>query len=702
MSAPGPAGVGRARKFYSLLLLPVPFLFYFLTCSRTVGSGAPAMHIDTIMRRIVSTHVDCHNITMITGWLFSRLPFEEPAFRINLVSSFYASLAIVFFYAALLCEFESVFTAALGAAFLMISHSLWWHATIIESYAANAFFTSLGILFYVRLRKYGRDADLYALCAVSGLAVFNHVSMGFQCAGAAVAGFARMARDRERAWRILGGCSAAALIGLSPWLAVLMRDWLLLQSLPTALNTAFFGPFRGLMLSGSPDNNLRDFTLIMMTGHPNLFLCMIPVGFIVFLEAWRTSPSALGLLAHLALVCGFSFTYSTWNKFSFAQPGLVILCFIGCFAMHRVIARLRKEGSLLARAAWAAAGALSLAFPPYLYSHVSSWGRDPRSIWHARYNNLYSPGAYRLNEYIANPNKRHFREYDDFARLLFNRLPKGAMFFDDDGRSYYQLSDYFQKQKGWRPDVSLLFMNSFGYDSINWGLSTGSVAEVIRKAYFFDRGFYTISLGPPFRKAIDALPAGERFQFEKFYLDDAHWVYKLMTRKDELRSPLSLRRTDGAGYVPIRFAGKPVVWDLRAKDVLFSARADAMTQKMSAFGTAWRNGNQLLIRFERHDGWVELLIECDRPRLAALGFHFTTSYDYARLDAFVNETRVLSGVDAFSKDIFRRGVLTRPVRLEPGYNRLILAVSKENRSPLRKAAGIDFLELIPVQEAKPG
>jgi hypothetical protein len=65
------------------MLLPIPFLFFFYHCCRSFGSGAPVMHMGTILRHVVSTHVDVHNITMLTGWLFALLPFGEMAFQID-------------------------------------------------------------------------------------------------------------------------------------------------------------------------------------------------------------------------------------------------------------------------------------------------------------------------------------------------------------------------------------------------------------------------------------------------------------------------------------------------------------------------------------------------------------------------------------------------------------------------------------------
>ena len=234
-----------ARFFKRHPFVLVPFVFYALTCSPTVGSGAPAMHIDSAMRGVISTHVDSHNIMLMTGWLFKYLPIPELAARMNLVSAFYGALAVVGLYFALLClsrgrgdrRGDGRWESAWGASLLMVSHSVWWHSTIFESYAINAAFTTWALYLMLEFEYSSRIGFLYAASFLAGLSVFNHISMGMLCVGVGIGGLSFIARQPRPVMLTLKSLGFA-LAGLSPWMGVLIRDCSRL-GLGNGLNEAF-------------------------------------------------------------------------------------------------------------------------------------------------------------------------------------------------------------------------------------------------------------------------------------------------------------------------------------------------------------------------------------------------------------------------------------------------------------------------------
>ncbi|MBC7692255.1 MAG: DUF2723 domain-containing protein [Methylotenera sp.] len=669
------------------------------------------------MARTISTHVDSHNITMITGWLFACLPFGELAFKLNLVSSFYAALAVTFFYFTLLEQFDRKALAWAGSILLMISHALWWHATILESYATNAFFTSMGLLFMVRLEKYGKEQDLYWLCGISGFAIFNHVSMGFLCIAALFAAIVRMVQVAHRAGAIFIRCAGSALLGLSPWLALFIRDWINFNSLSFAINHAFFGPFKGMMLAGTFDANFTDFLLIYLTNFPNLLLICIPFGFYFIFKAWgRKSASLLAILTQLSLVSVFAFTYQTWNKFSFGQPALVIFCFIGCFSLNEIFNQIESRKSKRLEAAVALALMASIFFPIYLYGKLSTWGMDRSSIWSRKYSDGHAPNAFRVNEYIGNPLKTHFTDYDTFCRLTLAQLPSGAILFDDDGRSFYQFTDYFQKQLGLRPDLNIQVMNSFAYDNIGWGQNPQSAGAILRNAYFEDRLLYTTSLSFPFSRALESMPANERFHFVKVPLDEAHWIYQLVTQKDEAQAFLTLQSDYARDYRSLKVfseerpspglkrknskftekrdvAQKDWVHDFMPGNILFSGRASITTQNMHEYGSFWKNQDQLFVRGEAPGAWVESILESPATRKVSMEINFTTSYDYGRVDLYLNEQPLLRDVDLYSRDVFHKVVQVPPFEIPAGKNRLIFKINGKNQQSTGLVMGLDFIKV---------
>ena len=63
----------------------LPFFFYYYTGARAIGLGDTALLLGDMHECIITTSVNNHNITIITGWLFSFLPFGSLEFRGTLV-----------------------------------------------------------------------------------------------------------------------------------------------------------------------------------------------------------------------------------------------------------------------------------------------------------------------------------------------------------------------------------------------------------------------------------------------------------------------------------------------------------------------------------------------------------------------------------------------------------------------------------------
>jgi hypothetical protein len=218
-------------------------------------------------------------------------------------------------------------------------------------------------------------------------------------------------------------------------------------------------------------------------------------------------------------------TYDTWDKFAFLLPSFLILSFAGSFAVRWVVRWASGRG--LRVAALALAFAASLCAPVYLYAHLSKWGAKP-GFWHARYNNDYAGNNYNQAEYVANPDKRHFREVSNFADRMFATLPKGAIVVDTDSRTLYPLR-YFQVYEEKRPDIRLRLYNSWGF--ANWGLSPEGFLQLIEGAYEHRADLFIPTLYSPYAEILAAARERRAYEFEKFPLDSVHWVYKLAVPK---------------------------------------------------------------------------------------------------------------------------------------------------------------------------
>jgi hypothetical protein len=166
--------------------------------------------------------------------------------------------------------------------------------------------------------------------------------------------------------------------------------------------------------------------------------------------------------------------------------------------------------------------------PPWFYAQLSVWGRQP-GIWHARYNNAYTRNSHDAAEYIANPNKRHWNDVEEFAELIFAQLPRSAHYVDDDSRTYYPIH-YFKTHLGKRRDLNVHIINSWGFSG--WGWSKERFATVLAHSYRTDRPLFLITIDHPFADFLATANQTGVFQFERFPLDDHRWIYRLKTATD--------------------------------------------------------------------------------------------------------------------------------------------------------------------------
>jgi hypothetical protein len=155
----------------------------------------------------------------------------------------------------------------------MVSHSLWWHSTIAEVYAANAVLTALALLLLARLRRDDTGRTLPGLSFLAGLAPFNHAQMGI-VALAAAAALAVWARERARqaSWRaavpVAVRCALAFLLGSLPWLATLAADAAREHGVHRALRLALGGDFQRVMFRESPGPALADVLFLVSSSSP--------------------------------------------------------------------------------------------------------------------------------------------------------------------------------------------------------------------------------------------------------------------------------------------------------------------------------------------------------------------------------------------------------------------------------------------------
>ena len=522
----------------------LPFLFYGFTAARSIGMSDTAILIFDIQNLDLSARVNSHNLTVLLGRVFSWLPLGSLALRGNLMAVFSGGLAIALFYMLVVRCTGSRLAAALTASLLMVSHSMWWHSTIAESYAINACLVIVALHLLESYRETANERDVLALIGLAGIAVFQHAQLGVIGLAALVVAGGHIRRSSPG--RFVLRAALVAAVALAPYALVLAHDALQAGSLGAALGAAAGGEFRGIMFDWAGGLGIADTIVLTLVQFPSLFLIAVCVGLPLFLERWRWSASTVAVLTMFVVNTAFFSLYHTWDRFAFLLISFVILAFWGGFAVAQVLAWAAGRSQPL-RITVAAASVLSLALPPLVYPQLGSWRGRPGSVWAMRFNQDEPPHTVDVVRYNAIPAKSCYNDIAEFSGLLFEKLPPEAVYVTDD--AFFYTLQYYTVYEGRRPDLGVGFINAWGFSG--WGLAPDELSSLLDWALAAGLPVFLERLDAPF----DAVVSARGYAFERFPLDDRHFVHRLVTEgMDATAFTPSVR-----GLAVVRERGEPVV-----------------------------------------------------------------------------------------------------------------------------------------------
>ncbi len=187
-----PATDARWRWMGPLLVLVVLLPVYLLTMSHAVGA-ADTFEFQVVAPQLGIAHPTGYPLYLLLGKAFSLLPVDTVAWRLNLASVVYASLAACVVYWTALRLLRQPLAALLGALALGLSPVFWGQAIVAEVYTLHALVVAVALWLIVRLvERPAPDATtsrrlLIALAAVIGLGLTNHLTTVFLIPPAVVA-----------------------------------------------------------------------------------------------------------------------------------------------------------------------------------------------------------------------------------------------------------------------------------------------------------------------------------------------------------------------------------------------------------------------------------------------------------------------------------------------------------------------------------
>ncbi len=266
----------KEKRLIDPLIGAALFAGSFLIYLGTLAPSVTTIFDDSLEFQLVCylpgiAHPTGYPLYTLLGKLFTFLPVGDVAYRVNLMSAFFAALTVVLLYATLRLIVKNRVPAALGAASFALSPVFWSQAVIAEVYALNAAFVALTLcllLAWARTREegpsepFGFSLDstslLYLLAFEYGLSLTHHRTM-LLLAPAAIIFLLLVDRRLFTSKRLLAR------------LAVLMLAPLVLY---------LYIPLRGTNMSsldGVYENTWRGFLTYISAGPYSIFLTENPL-----------------------------------------------------------------------------------------------------------------------------------------------------------------------------------------------------------------------------------------------------------------------------------------------------------------------------------------------------------------------------------------------------------------------------------------
>lgn len=166
--------IKRAKYIIAVILFIFSFFIYLKTLSPTIFWGDSA-ELVTVAATLGIAHPTGYPLYTLLGKLFTFLPFGSIAFRVNLMSGFFASLTVVFIFFISLKLTKSKTASFVASLMLAFSRVFWSQSVFAEVYTLFTFFISLLIFVLIKWHETRNLKYLYLLSFLFGLSLTNHV-----------------------------------------------------------------------------------------------------------------------------------------------------------------------------------------------------------------------------------------------------------------------------------------------------------------------------------------------------------------------------------------------------------------------------------------------------------------------------------------------------------------------------------------------
>ena len=510
------------KRYLTYFFFVIPAVFYFLTACRNPGWLDATLIVSNVYHFVLGSWVNYHNLFHVLGYGWLKLfPSTNIHYYLLLLSTFLGALTVYLIFLVGIELTSHKLASAIGALVLMISHSLWWHSTMLEVYTLNSAIIAAILLCMVRYNKTERIINLYLAVFFFGLGCSNHLYMGlFVFAFLFVLGalFYKGKILTLRKTVILVFCF---LIGFSLYLSLFIRDYRIdlrrarsrestqlttdvrIEAFKTTFNDATGGEVKEHMFPEDMSPEVKRFWRFnyifwLVYNFPSAAFFLGIFGFYCFWKKKVYRLTFIFFLVGLAAQIMFSSNYLIPDMFAFSLPVYILFSIPLIMAIDFLIERGKAARVVLL--------CLLPTFiaPPFIYTAIPDWSKKPGVVQNYVRNypevkqveNTWDPV-----EYILNPVKRNYTNVSEYADRIFTLLPQDAHFWNSDAHSDYPLRYYYQDIYRIRTDLNYHFLFSFYIASEK----LQGEASYMRTCIETGKPVYVVAVEHPIRRVLNQL-----------------------------------------------------------------------------------------------------------------------------------------------------------------------------------------------------
>jgi len=200
----------------------IAFGTYLATMYPGLGGGGDAAKFRFLGRVLGTAHPSGYPLYTLVSFLFARLPFGTLAYRINLMSVVFASLAVGAVYVTVRSLGGTRPAAAMAALGLAFGGIFWSKALLAEVYSLAGCLAAATLMALVKWRETGRTGWLFWAVAFASLEFGNHLTVMFAVPAFAVYALVSDARTCLRP-RVLAWCAVIIALGAAQYGFIILR-----------------------------------------------------------------------------------------------------------------------------------------------------------------------------------------------------------------------------------------------------------------------------------------------------------------------------------------------------------------------------------------------------------------------------------------------------------------------------------------------